>query len=531
MLARMKNNQPVSHIEHFIDPKRPVVSKTDLKGVITYANPAFIEISGYTREELMGHAHNIVRHPDMPPEAFSDLWRTLAADLPWRGLVKNRCKNGDFYWVEAYATPLYENGVKIGYMSVRNRPNSAEVQQVEALYRAINQRQANCPKTQMASQISLRSRLASLALLPLLLFVMTHVLGINFWLTLPLAVLLTGGLALWLWTGLGHPIARAQIALRRLAEGDFHFDLDAYAATEFVALLNELKAMQIHFRAMIADIVAAAACVSLQSGEVHRTVTEVLEHGQQQINGRATVGAALALLAESACGISDATHSSTRHAEGTIKCVELGMVAMNASMEVTEKLVARVLDAQTVIDALGAEISAIQRVTRTIKEIAEQTNLLALNAAIEAVRAGESGRGFAVVADEVRKLAQSTTQSTVEIATTIDHIVKQTSSAQSAMHLATGQVEESTLLIGDSHSALNQIKASTDEVALAALAISQKLLLQSQSSAQVEQSMERMGELVADNRRSMSEADHAIECLQGTAKELHLLIMHFERNL
>lgn len=168
---------------------------------------------------------------------------------------------------------------------------------------------------------------------------------------------------------------------------------------------------------------------------------------------------------------------------------------------------------------------------RTIKEIAEQTNLLALNAAIEAARAGESGRGFAVVADEVRKLAQSTTQSTVEIAVTIDHIVKQTSSAQSAMHLATGQVEESTQLIGDSHSALNQIKASTAEVALAARAISQKLLLQSQSSAQVEQSMERMGELVADNRRSMGIADHAIECLQSTAKELHLLIMHFERNL
>ena len=97
----MKNNQPVTQNEVAFPPNVYLVSKTDLKGQITDCNDAFVQISGFTREELLGKSHNIVRHPDMPMAAFKDLWRTVQAGLPWRGLVKNRCKNGDFYWVEA----------------------------------------------------------------------------------------------------------------------------------------------------------------------------------------------------------------------------------------------------------------------------------------------------------------------------------------------------------------------------------------------------------------------------------------------
>ena len=112
----MKVNLPVTQHEVFLDPARPIVTKTDLKGQITYANRAFIDISGFHEDELLGFSHNIVRHPDMPPEAFADLWDTLKAGRPWRGLVKNRSKTGDFYWVEAYVSPITENGQTIGYM-------------------------------------------------------------------------------------------------------------------------------------------------------------------------------------------------------------------------------------------------------------------------------------------------------------------------------------------------------------------------------------------------------------------------------
>jgi len=101
---------PVTGIEYRMQAGQSIVSKTDTKGRITYVNPAFIEVSGFTEDELLGKAHNIVRHPDMPPEAFADLWRTLQAGEPWTGLVKNRRKNGDFYWVVANVVPVKEAG-------------------------------------------------------------------------------------------------------------------------------------------------------------------------------------------------------------------------------------------------------------------------------------------------------------------------------------------------------------------------------------------------------------------------------------
>ncbi|MEJ5210164.1 MAG: PAS domain-containing protein [Burkholderiales bacterium] len=131
----MRVNMPVTNVEVQLRPGDMIVSKTDLKGIITYVNEDFIRISGFTEKELLGQPHNIVRHPDMPEEAFADLWSSLKAGRPWTGYVKNRCKNGDYYWVLANATPIRENGQITGYMSVRTAPSRAEIAEVERLYR------------------------------------------------------------------------------------------------------------------------------------------------------------------------------------------------------------------------------------------------------------------------------------------------------------------------------------------------------------------------------------------------------------
>jgi PAS domain S-box-containing protein len=115
-----------------------LISKTDTKGIVTYANDAFVEISGYSRDELIGKSHNIVRHPDMPPQAFKWLWDTLKSERPWRGMVKNRCKNGDHYWVRATVAPIIEAGRIIGYVSVRRPPTREQVAEAEALYAELN---------------------------------------------------------------------------------------------------------------------------------------------------------------------------------------------------------------------------------------------------------------------------------------------------------------------------------------------------------------------------------------------------------
>jgi len=134
----MRNNQPVTNNEVVMDDGQVIISETNLKGIITEVDQDFIDISGFTREELIGKNHNIIRHPDMPPSAFQWLWDTIRAGQPWTGLVKNRCKNGDFYWVQANVTPVFKNGQVIGYVSVRTKPGRAEIEAAQSLYQSIN---------------------------------------------------------------------------------------------------------------------------------------------------------------------------------------------------------------------------------------------------------------------------------------------------------------------------------------------------------------------------------------------------------
>jgi len=130
----MRVNEPVTGKEVVMTEGQVLVSRTDTGGRITFVNADFIQISGFTEEELLGSPHNMVRHPHMPQEAFADLWRTIKAGLPWEGLVKNRCKNGDHYWVRATVTPEEEDGQVVGFISIRSKPDRESVAAAEKLY-------------------------------------------------------------------------------------------------------------------------------------------------------------------------------------------------------------------------------------------------------------------------------------------------------------------------------------------------------------------------------------------------------------
>ena len=134
----MKKNFPVTTQQVEIAPGVNLVSKTDLKGIITYANDAFVEVSGYPLDELLGKSHNLVRHPDMPPALFEHMWQVLHSGKPWQGLIKNRCKNGDFYWVDACVVPIRRNDQTIGYMSVRQRAAPQAVAAMEKDYQSMH---------------------------------------------------------------------------------------------------------------------------------------------------------------------------------------------------------------------------------------------------------------------------------------------------------------------------------------------------------------------------------------------------------
>ncbi len=139
----MKINMPITNVEHALTETDFIVTKTDLKGIITYANEDFIQICGFSKEELLGASHNIIRHPDMPKEVFDDLWKSMKGGRPWTGMVKNRCKNGDFYWVLANVTPYYENNTLVGYMSVRSKPSQKQITKAADDYKKFREGKAS----------------------------------------------------------------------------------------------------------------------------------------------------------------------------------------------------------------------------------------------------------------------------------------------------------------------------------------------------------------------------------------------------
>jgi len=252
----MKINMPVTQKEVELLENSSIVSKTDLKGHIVYVNRDFIEVSGFVESELLGKSHNIVRHPDMPPEAFKDLWQTVKAGKPWNGMVKNRCKNGDHYWVEANVAPIREKGQVTGYMSVRSKPSRQQVDEAEALY--ANMRSGKMPQesilaklTQQVNNLPLIYKIWFAVVLPVL-----AVLGYDFYqesqetsatltaltaISIVVSTLSVFTLKKWVVT----PLLKTNLAINAIADGDFKYFINTNANDELGKMMQALKAMQI----------------------------------------------------------------------------------------------------------------------------------------------------------------------------------------------------------------------------------------------------------------------------------------------
>lgn len=523
---------PTNDIERLLDPKIPIVTKTDLKGRITYANPAFIEISGFTIEELIGQPHNIVRHPDMPRDAFKDLWDTTRRDEPWKGLVKNRCKDGAYYWVDAYVTPLTQNGEKIGYMSVRSKPSDAQKAGADELYKKINASQAGFPFTKPSQGRPFIIDLTVACFLPVLIALLSIA-------AFPALVL--GGAAislvvaafglLWLKGRVEHTNNSMLNALLALSEGNFRHDIPESGTREFNKVYTAFKSMQVNLRAIIADVVSSSSEVKNNAETLSQLAINLMARSQQQSDGINGVASALEELSVSVSEISEATGNSSSHAKKAMEVVDHGSHSMEKSTHATKKVSEVVLDAKINIEELNRAVLKISTVTHTITEIAEQTNLLALNAAIEAARAGESGRGFAVVADEVRKLAEMTRQSTTEISATVQEVQSGTNKGLETMGRAVDEVNTGTTLILEASESLQAIKVASRGVAQSAKDISAMLEQQSQASLEVANSMERMSALTESNVAAIKDLDHAAKTLAGTSGNLRVLVKHFEASL
>ncbi|HJV25003.1 MAG TPA: methyl-accepting chemotaxis protein [Aromatoleum sp.] len=398
----MRVNMPVTNVERHLAEGEYIVSKTDLKGRITYVNRPFLEISGFSEEEVLGKAHNVIRHPDMPPEAFADLWKTLQAGRPWRGMVKNRCKNGDHYWVEANANPIWEDGRVVGYMSLRSRPTRARVEEAERIYRRFREGSARGLTVKGGAvvrsgllgrigalarlNVQARTSLASVGLVAILL-----VLAAGFGDAVTRAAIAGAGVVLaglvwWMLVfRLLRPLNGAIRGCQIVAAGDLRMQGVGDLRTEIGQLTHAVNTMAGNLASIVTDIRNAASVLSSSSEGVSATAQSMSEATSEQA----------ASVEETGASIEQMSSSISQNAENAK--VTDGMAAKSSAEAVEGG--AAVKETVTAMKSIAERISIID-------EIAYQTNLLALNAAIEAARAGEHGKGFAVVATEVRKLAE-----------------------------------------------------------------------------------------------------------------------------
>jgi aerotaxis receptor len=522
----VKINQPVTQIEKPFPKGQYLVSRTDLKGIITYANDAFVELSGFSGAELIGKNHNVVRHPDMPPQAFQNLWDTVKTGRPWRGVVKNRSKSGDFYWVDAFVVPVRENDQTTGYMSVRSEPNRQQIQAAEALYRELNQtRRPLDASVPFSKRISVSARVAALMAFVALLVLAAPYIGIAG----SLAGLVALGIASYFFTqSIVAPIHRAIAHFDHIAQNILTDEIDISRQGEAGDLMNRLAIMQVHLKVMLDELRLSSLAIAGESQRLTGEMTKVVSHSQEQHDRVQSVATAAEEFTQTVAEVADSAGRTSDTAATSRGLVTDSAASIASSMRATERVVVSVQESNASIESLNEAIQKIGDITKNIREIADQTNLLALNAAIEAARAGEQGRGFAVVADEVRKLAERTSTSTGDIAKTVTEFRAITERTVQSMTQATHEVEDGIGKMRASVDGLDRITASSNEVANMAEHIAAAAKEQAMASADVASNVTTVSTLIDQNSAIAQEAWKTLESLSGHADSLMALVKKFK---
>ena len=416
----MRRNSPVTQNEYLLNEGTTLMSTTNTQSHITYANSAFIDASGYKEEHLIGEPHNVIRHPDMPPEAFGDLWFTLQQGESWTGLVKNRRNNGDHYWVRANVTPVYQNDTLTGYISVRNIPAREEIEASERLYACVRNNEIKghrfykglLVRRGFFSFLSLFKKLSTAKRV-------NYAMGVSALLAMATPFLLSDPilqsaalaplfilLAIYLNAQVCRPLKTIVKQMQRVVSGRktdyYHFDrVDEIGL--MMRLVNQsglnLNSLVDDVGAQISGISEISQRVATEGAALQARSEETADDLQQTAAAVEEIASAVKQTAETAGEailMADQTSASARNGEAIMKQT-IGMM-----------------------QSVSQDNGQIVDIIAVIDRIAFQTNILALNAAVEAARAGEAGRGFAVVAAEVRNLAQHSASAAKEIKALIE---------------------------------------------------------------------------------------------------------------
>ena len=523
----MQDNGPVTGREILLTDNEEVVSSSNLFGKILYANDTFCRITGYERDELINQPHNILRHPDMPADAFAMLWADLKAGRPWMGIVKNRCKNGDHYWVNAYVTPQVANGEICGYESVRTRAPDAARARAETVYARLRQNLPMLPPLQGFWQ---RYRTSiNIAVLTTLAIAISNTILVDFgWLAALQSLAVGAVVGIVTRQLLASALATAVAGAREIIDDEVARYIYTGRNDEIGDLMLAQIAQQARLTTALGRFKESASDLKDRSEEAARqaesTASSMLRQNQET-REVATSMEQMVLAVEEVAKSSVVTSNATSTAAQQVTEGHTIIEEANTALQVLSE---NVTSLGGIMQRLSDDSQRIAGVVDVIRDIADQTNLLALNAAIEAARAGEQGRGFAVVAEEVRSLAQRTQESTSDIRDTIGQLGDATSKADSSMKACEDLTERSVGEMQRAREALQAISKAVQDVESMSQQIASAAEQQNASAKQVEHSASSIASISNDCQSEVNANADANRNMSSMAQEQLDLIIRFQ---
>ncbi|WP_001230750.1 methyl-accepting chemotaxis protein [Leptospira interrogans] len=563
----MRKNLPITSQEITIPINSVLISRTDMKGRISYVSQDFANISGFSEEEMLGEPHNLIRHPDVPSEIFREMWETIQDGNPWSGIIKNRAKSGDYYWVDATVTPVMNEGVISGYMSVRKKATEDQIRRAEILFSQLKNTKSFLWKLREGIQILFKKLGLSGKIIVYALLVFVPLLFANFeWIrngmiVLPILGVSCGsvGILFLINTILNYrKEIREIISIQKeIVSGNFLMEIpEKKGNSEIFEIRSSLRVFVISIWGLLVQIkenfeknqelyqylsqsseqfqsktqnqAASVEQTASASHELSSTLDEIVKSIHLQSTGLTAINDGIGKVNESIQNVSKSmdnlssqTSSVKEKASQSEKTFEKAILAMNEIKEYS---------------------NGISNIIGIITSISEKTNLLSLNASIESARAGEAGKGFSVVAEEISKLASQTRESIKDIVNLIDNTTKAVNLGAEKFQESLSIVKQLTDYIGEVNSSativraslfaqaekLGEIRKNTDQVNQLGETVSESSGFQKTASDEISLSMQNIAESSELIARTSGEIKQLVDESIRKAAKLYEILKHFK---